>query len=147
MQEPIQPFTPDVQAAFHQWIRRSEHTNRARMSPEKHRILLMFLRTPDLKPRNRIEADIRTQLHGYRLDEDPTSSILWRLRDSGHTDDRKVILEDSVFHTITGVHCHHAHPGKNKTFDLVRQRFYGITKVEVSKHGTQINIFYLFHWC
>ena len=71
MQEAIQPFTPEVQAEFYQWIRQPDHTNRARMSPEKHRILLMFLRSPDLRPRNRVELDIRTQISGYRLDEDP----------------------------------------------------------------------------
>ena len=78
MQEAIQPFTPEVQAEFYQWIRQPDHTNRARMSPEKHCILLMFLRSPGLRPRNRV--DIRTQMHGYRLDEDPTSNSLWRLQ-------------------------------------------------------------------
>ena len=34
---------------------------------------------------NKIEADIRTQVHGYRLDMDPSSNNLWRLHDSGHT--------------------------------------------------------------
>ena len=42
MQEAIQPFTPEVQAESYQWIRRAEHTNRARMSPEKQRILLTY---------------------------------------------------------------------------------------------------------
>ena len=93
----------------------------------------MFLRSPNLKPSNKIEADIRTQLHGYRLDNDQASNTLWRLRDSGHHEDRKVVLEDGAFETIVRIHCQHAHPGKNKTFDLLRERYYGITKEEVSK--------------
>ena len=51
MQEAIQPFTPNVQAEFHQWIRRPERAY-ARMSPEKQCILLMFLRMPDIRPSN-----------------------------------------------------------------------------------------------
>ena len=48
MQQAIQPFTLEVQAEFHQWIHRSEHTNRARMAPEKHSLLLMFLHTSEI---------------------------------------------------------------------------------------------------
>ena len=60
------------------------------MSLEKDRILRMFLRTPNLRPPNALEADIRTQVYGYRLDADPASNTLWCLRASGHTEDRKV---------------------------------------------------------
>lgn len=131
MQEPIQAFPDDVRAEFYRWIGRPEHTNRARMSHDKRRILRMFLRKPDLKPSNKMESGFRTLVHKYRLDNDPTSNTLWRLRDSGHSQDRKVIPEDLSFDTITRMHCQHAHPGKNKTFDLVRERYYGITKEEV----------------
>ena len=48
MQEATQPLTLEVHAEFYKWIRRPEHTNRARMSPEKQR-LLMFLRSPSLR--------------------------------------------------------------------------------------------------
>ena len=82
---------------------------------------------------NKTENDIRTQVHGYRLDAYPGSNTLWRLRDSGHYQDREVILEDHAFDIIFRAHCQHAHPGKNKTFDLIRERYYGITKDEVSK--------------
>ena len=51
-----------------------------------------------------------------------------KYRDSGHAEDRKVVLEDTAFETITAMHCQHAHLAKNKTFDLIRQKFYGITK-------------------
>ena len=101
------------------------------MAPEKYRLLEMFLRTPELRPSNKLEADIQTQVHGYQLDIDPTSNTLWRLHDSGHMEDRKVISEDIAFNTITGVHYQHAYLGKNKTLDLVREKFYGITKEEV----------------
>ena len=133
MQEPIPAFSEDVRAEFYEWIRRPEHMNRARMSYEKQRILTMFLRTPSLRPLNKVENDIRIQVHGYQLDEDPGSNTLWRLRDSGHHQDREVILEDLAFDTIIRAHCQHAHPGKNKTFDLIRERYYGITKDKVSK--------------
>ena len=66
------------------------------MSSEKHRILQMFLRTPALRPLNKLEVDIRTQVHGYRLDEDPLSNKLGRLRDSGHEYDREVILSRRI---------------------------------------------------
>ena len=49
------------------------------------------------------EAD---QLHGYRLDVDPMCNTF----------------------TITRIRCLHAHPGKNKTFDFLREEYYGITK-------------------
>ena len=54
--------------------------------------------------------------------------------------DRKVIPSESAFDTITTIHCKHAHPGKNKTFDLIREKYYGITKEEVSYN---ILIFYI----
>ena len=51
-------------------------------------ILRMFLRTTDLKASNKLGADIRTQMHGYQVeyqvDDDLTSNILWRLRESVH---------------------------------------------------------------
>ena len=47
--------------------------------------------------------------------------------ESGHAEDRKVVPKDAAFKKL---HCQHAHPGKNKTFDLIQQRFYGITKEE-----------------
>ena len=124
--EATQPFTPEVRAEFYEWIRKPELTNRARMSHEKDRILRMFLRTLNLRPSNALEADIRTQVYGYWLDTDPANNT--RLRDSGHAEDRKVVLEDTAFETITAMHCQHAHLAKNKTFDLIRQKFYGITK-------------------
>ena len=99
---------------------------------EKQQILQRFLRTPGIKPISKLEKDLRSQVHGYRLDSDPGNNTLWRLRDSGHHKDRRVVLEDMTFDVITRVHCQHAHPGKNKTFDLVRQDFYGITKEEVA---------------
>ena len=71
----------------------------------------MFLRTSELRLNNKIEADIQTQVHGYRLDMDPSSNTLWRLHDSGHTGDREVISEDIAFITIT----------RDKTFDLPGQ--------------------------
>ena len=37
---------------------------------------------------------------------------------------RKVVSEDKTFDIITRTHCQHAYPGKNKTFDLVRQDYY-----------------------
>lgn len=132
----MEAFSKEVRENFEQYIRRPEHTNRARMSIEKRRIIEMFLRKPSLKPSNEIEINLRSQVHGYRLDEDPTSNILWRLRDSGHPIDRKVISIDMTFNTIVKVHSQHAHPGKNKTFDLLRQEFYGITKEEVSSYST-----------
>ena len=126
-------LTPEVPAEFQRWTRRPEHANRARMSPTNYCLLIMFLRAPELKlrPSNKLEADFRTQVHGYRLDIDPTSNTLWRSHDSGHMEDRKVISEDIAFNTITGVHCQHAHPGKNKTFDFVR--FYDINNKRRSK--------------
>ena len=45
MQEAIQPFTPEVQAEFHD---QREHINRVRMSPEKQRTTHML----DLRPSN-----------------------------------------------------------------------------------------------
>ena len=131
MQAPVQPFSAEIRNEFYQFIRRPEHTNRARMAYEKQQIIRMFLQTPGLQPTNKLEKDLRSQVHGYRLDQDPTSQKLWRLRDSGHAEDRQVISADRAFDTITTVHCQHAHPGKNKTFDLIREKYYGITKEEV----------------
>ena len=125
----VQPFSPDE---FYQFIRRPEHTNRARMSYEKQQVIRTFLQMPELQPANKLEKDLRSQVHGYRLDEVPTNKTLWRLRDAGHKEDRKVIPSESAFDTITTMHCKHAHPGKNKTFDLIREKYYGITKEEVS---------------
>ena len=76
----------------------------------------MFLRIPTLQPSNKIEDDLRSQLHGYRLDENPRSNTSWRLRD---IKDRNVVLEEMAFDTIAQIHCQHAHPGKNKSFDLL----------------------------
>ena len=76
MQQAIQPFTLEVQVEFCRWIQGSEYTNRAGVALEKHSLLLMFLRTSELRLNKKIEADIRTQVHGYRLDMDP-SAILY----------------------------------------------------------------------
>lgn len=130
---PAHAFSEEIRTEFQQWVRRPDHTNRARMTSEKHRILRMFLRTPALRPVTKLEIDICTQVHGYRLDEDPASNKVWRLRDSGHPQDREVILEACAFEMIIRAHCQHAHPGKNKTFDLIREKYYGITKEEVSE--------------
>jgi len=65
------------------------------MSAEKRRLMQLFLRIPTLKPTNKYEIDLRTQLHGYRLDTDPMCNTLWRLRDSGHIKDRQVVSEDA----------------------------------------------------
>ena len=78
----------------------------------------MFLRTSELRPNNKIEADTRTQVYGHRLDMDLSSNTLWRLHDSGHTGDQEVISDDITFIT------------RDKTFDLIQERFYG-TKEEV----------------
>jgi len=73
-------------------------------------------------------TDVRTQLHGYRLDVDLMCNTLWRLRDSGHIKDR-VVSGGMAFDTITRIYCLHAHPGKNKTLDLLREEYYGIKEV------------------
>ena len=65
MEDPVEPFTAEVRANFDRYIRRPEHTNRARMSDEKHRIIQMFLHTSTLKPSNKLEVDLRSQVHGY----------------------------------------------------------------------------------
>jgi len=88
------------------------------MSAEKRRLMQLFLHIPTLTPTNKYEIDLRSQLHGYRLDADPMCNTLWRLRDSGHIKDR----QDMAFDTITRIHCLHAHPGKNKTFDFLSRR-------------------------
>jgi len=82
------------------------------MSAEKRRLMQLFLRIPTLRT--------------------PMCNTLWRLRDSGHIKDRQVVSEDMAFDTITRIHCLHAHPGKNKTFDFLREEYYGITKEEIS---------------
>jgi len=64
------------------------------MSTETHRLSQMFLRIPTSKLLNEIELDLRSQLHGYPLDEKLRSNTLWRLRDSGRTNDREVVLEE-----------------------------------------------------
>jgi len=71
MQDAVEPFTAEVRANFDRFIRRPEHTNRARMSAEKRCLMQLFLRISTLKPTNKYEIDLRTQLHGYRLDADP----------------------------------------------------------------------------
>jgi len=50
------------------------------------------------------------------------------LRDNGHIKDRQVVPEDMAFDTITRIHCLHAHPGKNKIFDFLREEYYGLQK-------------------
>ena len=45
----IQPFTPEVQAEFQRWVRRPEHTNRARTIPKKYRLLIIFFTYPRVK--------------------------------------------------------------------------------------------------
>jgi len=82
------------------------------MCAEKRRL---FLRIPSLKSTNKYEIDLRTQLHGYRLDADPMCNTLWRLRDSGHIKDRQVVSEDMAFVSITRIHCLPAHPGRIKS--------------------------------
>jgi len=84
------------------------------MSAEKRRLMQLFLRIPTLKPTNKYEIDLRTQLYGYRLDADPMCNTLWRLRDSDHIKDRQVVSEDMAFDTITSIHCLHAHLGKKE---------------------------------
>ena len=78
------------------------------------------------------ESDLHSQLHGYRLDHDSTKNTLWRLRDSGHSQDRKVVPEAQALDTIATLHCQYAHPRKNKTFYLLREEYYAITKEEVN---------------
>ena len=75
---------------MHGFVDRNIVTNRARMSSEKQQMLQTFLHTLGLKQSPKFESDLPSQLHGYRLDHDPTKNTLWRLRDSGHSQDRKV---------------------------------------------------------
>lgn len=106
------------------------------MSAEKQQMLQRFLRALGLKPSTKFKLNLSTQLHSYRLDHDPSTNTLWRLRHRSHSKDRKVVLEDLIFDTIPTVHGRHAPLGKNKTFDLIRTASYGITKEEVSLiHG------------
>jgi len=95
---------------------------------KKRRLMQLLLRILTLKPTNKYEIDLRTQLHGYRLDADPTCNTLWRLRDSGPMKDRQVVSEDMAFDTITRIHCLHAHPGKNKTFDFFEKSIMELQK-------------------
>ena len=64
----------------------------------------------------------------------PASNTLWCLRDSGHTKDRRAVPEDVAFDTITSMHCQHAHPGKNKTFELLRQKFVWLIDLDHPAH-------------
>ena len=112
--------------------------NRARMSHEKdNNTLRMFLHNLNLRPSNAPEAD-RYSFPGIwlpdRLDADPASNTLWRLRDSVHTEDCKVVPEDAALDTITTIHshCQHHTPGRIRPSTLSDKSFIvTITKEEV----------------
>ena len=95
---------------MHGFVDRNIVTNRARMSSEKQQMLQTFLHTLGLKQSPKFESDLRSQLHGYRLDHDPTkndSEIAVTLKTA-----RYIVPEDHAFDTIATLHCQHAHPGK-----------------------------------
>jgi len=58
MQDAGEPFTAEGRANFDRFIR-------VRMSAEKRRLMQLFLRIPTLKPTNKYEIDLRTQVHGF----------------------------------------------------------------------------------
>ncbi|EXU94631.1 integrase core domain protein, partial [Metarhizium robertsii] len=103
-------------------------TNRERIEYTKWRELHILLDNPDRKPRNQTESRLK---HRALSEFELINNRLHRRPDSKHPEPRYVVPENEAFDTIANQHLRLLHAGKNKTWEAVQQKFYGITRADV----------------
>ncbi|KAF5120961.1 SCAN domain-containing protein 3 [Metarhizium anisopliae] len=124
----INPFPNDVRSAFKSYIESPAYTNRERIEYTKWRELHILLDNPDRKPRNQTESRLK---HRALSEFELINNRLHRRPDSKHPEPRYVVPENEAFDTIANQHLRLLHAGKNKTWEAVQQKFYGITRAAV----------------
>jgi hypothetical protein len=95
--------------------------------------LQIFLTDPEYKPENKKERRLRSEANKRFTMQ---NGILYRYSDDTKpehfgVEQLQVITEDQAFDTITKAHEELSHAGHKKTFHLISENYYGITRDEV----------------
>ncbi|KIN08866.1 hypothetical protein OIDMADRAFT_48707 [Oidiodendron maius Zn] len=125
----INPFPNDVRIAFQSYVQGPGYINRERVPYEKWNRIHVHLDTPDLKPDNATDSRLKYRAHTeFQL----VNNKLFRRPDSMFLNLRYTVPESEVFDTIANEHLQLLHAGQIKTWAAVQQKYYGISRQEVT---------------
>jgi hypothetical protein len=124
----VNPFPNEVRNAFEAYIHSPIYTNRERIEYIKWQYLHILLDNPDKKPENQTESRLK---HRALTEFQLINNKLYRLSDSRFPELRYVVPESEVFDIIAGIHQQLLHTGKNKIWEAIQRRFYGIKRQDV----------------
>ncbi|KIN03298.1 hypothetical protein OIDMADRAFT_53095 [Oidiodendron maius Zn] len=125
----INPFPNNVRNAFQDYIHQPEYSNRARIPYANWRQMHIFLDTPDQKPENSTESNLK---HRALIEFELISNRLYRQGDKKYPDPRYVVPESEAFDTIVNENLQLLHAGRDKVWAAIQQKYYGITCSEVT---------------
>jgi transposase InsO family protein len=125
----INPFPNDVRSAFQDYIHQPEYSNRARIPYANWRQMHIFLDTPDQKPENSTESNLK---HRALTEFELINNRLYRQSDKKYPDPRYVVPESEAFDTIVNKHLQLLYTGRDKVWAAIQQKYYSITWSEVT---------------
>ncbi|KAI9882095.1 MAG: Rad2 nuclease, partial [Watsoniomyces obsoletus] len=130
---PREPFTGQTEELFDRLINDPEHKNKARVNHEKKLSYRHWLRNPTDR------AVGSTSEKQKQYNEKNRALTLFELRDGqlwrrAHCKEpaKYVVCTYEVFERIKATHLQLEHAGITKTFQALQERYYGISKDEVT---------------
>lgn len=121
-------FDESAAVDFLSYISNPTHSNRERLTYERKCALIHYCAHPEDKGVTKTERNTRTRSTEYQL----TGGQLFRKPSHQHPEPRLVVLGDDTFATVVREHHCLQHAGRDKTWNAVDKKYYGITKKEVA---------------
>lgn len=122
------PFPNDVRRAFDEFIHSDSYSNRERIEYSKWVRLHIHLDQSDLIPESKVDSRLR---HRAYAEFELINKKLYRQPDKRFKNSRYVVPESEAFDIIANEHLRLLHTGQDKTWDIIKQRYYGIKREDV----------------
>ncbi|CEJ92864.1 hypothetical protein VHEMI08492 [[Torrubiella] hemipterigena] len=121
-------FPNDVRKAFDEFIHADSYNNRERIEYSKWVRLHIHLDQSNLVPETQTDSRLR---HRAYSEFELINKKLYRQPDKRFTKSRYVVPESEAFDIIANKHLQLLHTGQDKTWDAIKQQFYGIKREEL----------------
>ncbi|KAH0604070.1 uncharacterized protein H6S33_007101 [Morchella sextelata] len=122
------PFSSNARVAFELYYSRSENRNRFYLTEPEHSLPFAFCLNRAKPAKSAREDDFKSRAKKEFFLCDVK---LFKRRIDGSTDGaRYVIRPNEVFDAIVAAHCSNQHPGIDKIYKNIKNRYYGIVRAE-----------------
>jgi hypothetical protein len=124
----ISAFSIAARHTFNEWL--SSHTNRFRITGAKRAEIISWIIDDLRAPQNQSESSKQFHIRRtYRYDAE--RDILIALPSDGHSQERKVVVQDEIFSVIEQEHLLSKHAGQETTWASISKTYYGISRQDV----------------